>query len=193
MASGWRWGEGLSDESLLTAFGLGHERAAAAFVGRFQHRVYGLALAILGDGSLAQDIAQEAFVRAWRRAEAFDARRGSVLTWLLAITRNVAIDALRLHRPWPADPDKVVALLGAASEKGPAELAVRAEEQRGLVAALGQVSAGQRRAVVLSVFGGRTAAEIASIEGIPLGTVKTRIRDGLTNLRRLLASEAMRP
>jgi RNA polymerase sigma-70 factor (ECF subfamily) len=87
----------------------------------------------------------------------------------------------------------VVALLGAASEKGPAELAVRAEEQRGLVAALGQVSAGQRRAVVLSVFGGRTAAEIASIEGIPLGTVKTRIRDGLTNLRRLLASEAMRP
>jgi RNA polymerase sigma-70 factor (ECF subfamily) len=173
--------------------GLGDQRAAAAFVHRFEHRVYGLALTVLGDAAIAEDVAQEAFTRAWRHADAFDARRGSVLAWLLAITRNLAIDALRLHRPAPADPDTVVALLGPASDIGPAELAVRAEEQRGLLAALARVPIGQRRAVVLSVFGGRTAHEIASIDGIPLGTAKTRIRDGLIKLRSLLADEALRP
>src|SRR5947209_17717806 len=184
--------EGLTDASLLTAFGLGDQRAAVAFVRRFEHRIYGVALIILGDPASAQDVAQEAFARAWRHAEGFDARRGSVLGWLLGITRNLAIDALRLHRPSPTDPDGIVAMLGAGSQRGPAELAVQAEEQRGLVTALARVPGGQRRAVVLSVFGGRTAQEVATAEGIPLGTAKTRIRDGLIKLRGLLAEEAIR-
>src|SRR4051812_46023868 len=84
-----------SDEALLAALAAGDEEAAVAFVRRYQRRVYGLAVTLLGDRDLADDVAQEAMVRAWRHAAAFDVRRGSVSTWLLAITRNLAIDALR--------------------------------------------------------------------------------------------------
>lgn len=193
MRRGRRSEEGLSDEALLTALGLGDQRAAAAFVRRFQSAVYGLAITILGDAALAEDVAQEAFTRAWRHAEAFDARRGSVKGWLLVITRNLAIDTLRLHRPSPADPDSVVALLGAGAQAGPDDLAVRSEDRRVVHRALEQLPVAQRRAVVLSVFGGRSAAEIATVEGIPLGTAKTRIRDGLIRLRSLVAAQAVRP
>lgn len=192
MRRGSRAASGLSDDSLLTAFGLGEPRAAAAFLERFQGRVYGLALTMLGDPALAEDVAQEAFIRAWRHAETYDARRGSVATWLQAITRNLAIDALRLHRPYPTDPETVVALVGAASDTGPDERAIRADERSDLVDVLSRLPVAQRRAIVLAVFGGRSAQEVASREGIPLGTAKTRIRDGLIRLRRLVDSEAMR-
>jgi RNA polymerase sigma-70 factor (ECF subfamily) len=187
--------DALSDEALLASLGVGDQQAAAAFVRRFQHAVYGLAFTIVGDAALAEDVAQEAFARAWRHAEAFDGRRGSVKGWLLVITRNLAIDALRLHRPAPADPDAVIALLGAgtASGAGPDERAVQNEQQRSLRRALEQLTLPQRRAVVLSVFGGRSASEIAESEGIPLGTAKTRIRDGLLRLRGLVAAEVRRP
>jgi RNA polymerase sigma-70 factor (ECF subfamily) len=185
--------DGLSDEALLTALGVGNRHAAAAFVRRFQHAVYGLAVTIVGDPGLAEDVAQEAFVKAWHHAEAFDPRRGSVKGWLLVITRNLAIDALRLHRPSPAEPDAVVALLGAGPDAGPDERAVRSEERRELRRALEQLTLPQRRAVVLSVFGGQSAAEIAASEGIPLGTAKTRIRDGLLRLRWLVAAEVRQP
>ena len=77
--------EALSDESLLAGFASGDEDASAAFVRRFQSRVYGLALTMLRDRELADDAAQEAFARAWRYAPSYDVRRGAVPTWLLAI------------------------------------------------------------------------------------------------------------
>ncbi|TMK42962.1 MAG: RNA polymerase subunit sigma-70, partial [Actinobacteria bacterium] len=70
--------------------GLGERAAASAFVKRFQARVYGLALSIVGDPLLAEDLAQEALTKAWRNAGAYDPRRGAVATWLLTITRNLA-------------------------------------------------------------------------------------------------------
>ncbi|MCW3036253.1 MAG: hypothetical protein JWM17_1565, partial [Actinobacteria bacterium] len=94
----------LSDEALLEGMGLGERAAASAFVKRFQARVYGLALSIVGDPVLAEDLAQEALTKAWRNAGAYDPRRGAVATWLLTITRNLAIDALRLHRARPSEP-----------------------------------------------------------------------------------------
>src|SRR4051794_36732891 len=78
--------DGLSDEPLLAGLGAGDRRAAAAFVRRFERRVYGLALTVVGDPALAEDIAQEALTRAWRHAQAYDPRRGAVATWLLTIT-----------------------------------------------------------------------------------------------------------
>jgi RNA polymerase sigma-70 factor (ECF subfamily) len=110
-----------------------------------------------------------------------------VVTWLLTITRNLAIDALRLHRPDPAPSDELAALMGAGPERGPAEAALAAEEGRGVRAALRDLPIDQRRALVLSVFHGRTAREIGEMEGIPLGTAKTRIRAGLLKLRAALA------
>ncbi|HXW79876.1 MAG TPA: sigma factor, partial [Acidimicrobiales bacterium] len=86
---------GVSDDALLAGMAVGDERAGVAFVRRYQRRVYGLALSMVGDPVLAQDIAQEAFLRAWRHALVFDRRRASVGTWILTITRNLAVDALR--------------------------------------------------------------------------------------------------
>ena len=178
---------GLSDEALLTGMGLGENGAAGAFVKRFQARVFGLALSIVGDPALAEDVAQEALTRAWRNAAAYDPRRGAVATWLLTITRNLAIDALRLHRGRPTDPDTLAALEMPSDDPEPADAAVMAEAARDVRGAVRLLPVEQRRALVLSVFYGRTAKEIASLEGIPLGTAKTRIRAGMLKLRALLA------
>src|SRR5438105_7680150 len=180
------------DDALLAGFAVGDADAAAAFIRRHQRRVFGLALAVVSDPVLAEDIAQEAFARAWRHAGAYDPRRGSVVTWLLTITRNLAIDALRLHRPDPVPPANLVDLSSASSERGPAEAAIAAEETRGVRAAVAELPLDQRRALVLSAFYGRTAREIAELEGIPIGTAKTRIRAGLLKLRAALAEEASR-
>src|ERR1700674_3833079 len=93
-----------ADDALLAGYANGDPDASVAFVRRHQRRVFGLALSIVSDASLAEDVAQEAFTRAWRHATTYDTRRGSVPAWLLTITRNLAIDAIRLRRARPIDP-----------------------------------------------------------------------------------------
>jgi len=178
------------DDALLAGVATGDRDAALAFVRRFQRLVYGCALAIVGDHGRAEDVAQEAFVRAWRHAAVYDPRRGSVATWLLAITRNLAIDSLRVERVRPADLVGVVDLRLVDPSAGPAELADRGSEVERAMSALRALPDEQRRAVVLASIYGRTAAEISELERIPLGTAKTRIRSGLLRLRDTLAPEA---
>lgn len=179
-SDGW-WD--LADDALLAGFGSGDPDATRAFVRRFQPRVFGLAVSMLADRTAAEDVAQEALLRAWLHAGAYDARRGSLATWLLTITRNVAIDAVRAGRSTPADPEVLVRALGASGAPGPDDAAVTGDDVRRLRAALAALPEPQRRAVVLARFGGLTAADIAEREGIPLGTAKTRVRDGLQRLR----------
>ena len=88
----------LTDAALLAALGTGDDDAAAVFVRRFQRRVFGLAASITLDPSAAEDVASQAFARAWQHAGSYDARRGPVSTWLLTITRNVAIDSIRVRQ-----------------------------------------------------------------------------------------------
>lgn len=177
-----------SDDTLLASFALGDPDAAAAFIRRYQGRVYGLARSMVGDPGLAEDVAQEAFLRAWRYAPAYDSRRGSVHTWMLVITRNLAIDALRLRRPQPVDPEVLSALdPGAAPGRGPEAEAETSAQIRELRAALDDLPAEQRQAVLLAALCGRTAAEISEMESIPLGTAKTRIRTGLLKMRSAMA------
>jgi RNA polymerase sigma-70 factor (ECF subfamily) len=172
-----------ADDALLAAMAAGDSEAAVAFVRRFQARVFGVAHAVLGDRDRADDVAQEAFVRAWRHGDSFDARRGSVISWLLAITRNLAIDHLRAQRVRPTEPlDSVLAQV-ASCDLDPASAAALDDDRRRVVAALRAVPYEQRRAVLLAGLGGRTALEIGEIEGIPLGTAKTRIRTGLRRVR----------
>jgi RNA polymerase sigma-70 factor (ECF subfamily) len=163
--------------------------AALAFVRRFQRRVFGCALAIVGDAGRAEDVAQEAFVRAWRHAAVYDGRRASVSTWLLTITRNLAIDAVRVERVRPADPTDVIDLRVSDPSPGPADVATRSTEVERVMVALHLLPVEQRRAVVLASLHGRTAQEISEIEGIPLGTAKTRLRTGLLKLRGELVPE----
>src|SRR5207247_1070983 len=100
----------LSDEALLMGLGSGDPDAAAAFMDRFQRRVFGMTLSILQDRQAAEEAAQEAFVRAWRHAAAYDPRRGAVAAWLLTIARNVAVNMLPSHRPYPVDPEALLGL-----------------------------------------------------------------------------------
>jgi RNA polymerase sigma factor (sigma-70 family) len=183
-SDGW-WD--LADDALLAGLGAGDPGATAAFVRRFQPRVLGLAATVLADRTAAEDVAQEALLRAWRHAGTYDARRGSVATWLLTITRNLAIDAIRVGRSTPTDPEVLVQVIGAAAAAGPDDLATTADDVAHLRTALQALPEPQRRALVLARFGGLTAAEVAEREGIPLGTAKTRIRDGFQRLRTELA------
>lgn len=180
--------EGLDDAALLTAVGLGDGIAASAFVRRFQGAVHGLAVTLCGDNRLAEDIAQTTFERAWRHAGSYDARLGTVRTWLLTICRRLSIDALRLRRPGPVDPSTLEVLLPPSSATDPLHAAVVGDEVARVRVGLAQLPEPQRRALVLATLGGHTAQEIAAIEGIPLGTAKTRLRTGLRTLRDLLGA-----
>jgi RNA polymerase sigma factor (sigma-70 family) len=172
----------LSDESLLAGLGSGDPEVSAAFVRRFQGRVFGLAMTIVGEAGMAEEVAQEAFIRAWRHAGAFDPTRGRVVTWILAIARNAALDALRQRRHIPMDPASIPGWLSGPSDD-PEERGVLADDARRLREAIALLPAEQRRAVLLAGFYGRTAREIGEIEGVPLGTAKTRIRTAMARLR----------
>lgn len=174
----------LPDDVLLAGYRSGDEELTVAFVRRFQAKVYGVALAVTGDPTVAEDVAQQAFERAWRHGATFDPRRGSVATWLGAITRNSAIDTVRVRRPLPVDADAVIAQVAAGV--GPEGAALDHEAASELRAALGRLPAEQARAVVLAGIAGFSASEVAEHEGIPLGTAKTRIRTALQRLRSAL-------
>ncbi len=174
----------LTDEALVAGLAAGDPGSATAFVRRFQARVFGLAVTMVGDPAVAEEIAQEAFTRAWRHAGVYDARRGRVATWLLSITRNLAIDHLRAKRAEPLDPgaigDAERALWASAPPVAGSETAEQTAELR---EALARLPTEQRRALLLATLFGYTAREIGAIEEIPLGTAKTRIRTALQKLR----------
>jgi RNA polymerase sigma-70 factor (ECF subfamily) len=179
----------LSDEALLAGLAAGQPEAAAAFIRRFQARVYGLVITIVRDEGTAEDLAQETFARAWRHAASYDARRGRVATWLLSIARNLAIDVVRMKRAEPRDPDFVANRLQLVTAAGgPADAGSPPDERERLRLALRELPDEQRRALFLAAFLGRTAREISELDGIPLGTVKTRIRMGMLKLHESLES-----
>jgi RNA polymerase sigma-70 factor (ECF subfamily) len=179
----------VDDDVLLAAFAVGDPEAGAVFVRRYQRRVFGLARSIVGDRALAEDLAQEAFVRAWRHASSYDPRRGSVTAWLLTIARNVALDARRSRRADPVEHDLVDRLEHALDCDGdPAGVVELRDEAHRVLTALRELPELQRRALVLAAMFGRTAHEVSEIEGVPLGTAKTRIRAGLLKLKDRLAA-----
>jgi len=180
--------EALSDEDLLAGMAVGDQSAAVTFVRRYQRRVFGLAYSMTNDATVAEDVAQEALLRVWRAAPVFDARRGTVTSWVLTITRNLTIDALRMRRAVPTDPDDFAASAMMSLEHNPEDAVRRNDVGQTVRAALATLPAEQRRAVVLAAIYGRTALEISEEERIPLGTAKTRIRTGLIRLRAAVAS-----
>lgn len=141
---------GSADDALLAGMAAGDRDAAAELVGRYQARVFGLAVSIVTDRALAEEIAQEAFLRAWLHAETFDPRRGRAAGWLPAITRNLAIDSLRMRHDQPTDPDRLLRLLAqrdSAPEESPSDL----------LDSLNELPVEQSRAILLAVYYGLTA------------------------------------
>lgn len=181
-------GEGTSDSLLLAGFRAKDPQLAEAFVRRFQRAVFGIALNMVGDPGLAEDIAQQAFEHAWRRADSFDGRRGSVRTWLMRIAHNLAVDAVRIRRAVPMNSDELNGLL-VTHVADPERLVLAGEGSAQLRRSLAQLPAEQARAVVMAVVHGMTAREIADVEEIPIGTAKSRIRAGMTKLHSLLRTQ----
>lgn len=183
--------ERADDAALLAGLALDDEGAALAFVRRFQAAVHGLAVSITRDPVLAEDVSQEVFLRAWRAAGTYDVRRASVLTWLLTITRNAAIDAVRARRATPTDEEILDRLVDDTLQQPDLEeSALHRLETQEAVTRLHQLAPEQARAVVLAVLGGCTAQEVSERERIPLGTAKTRIRTGLRRMRAAMEEES---
>ncbi|MGW4561681.1 RNA polymerase sigma factor [Streptomyces sp. NPDC004561] len=177
----------LPDEALLSGLATGDPELAVVFVRRFQHRVFGVAMAVTGDRQLAEDVAQQTFERAWRHAQIYDSRRGSVTTWLTTIAHNLAIDAVRARRTEPVAPEDLDGLIGVVTET-PEQWALADEASAQLRAAVARLPREQARALMMAGIYGMTAQQVADMEQIPLGTAKTRIRAAMTKLRTTLAA-----
>jgi RNA polymerase sigma-70 factor (ECF subfamily) len=190
--------ERVPDEALLAGLGAGDAELAVAFVRRFQRIVFGVAVAVIGDPKTAEDVAQQAFEQAWRHAQVYDSRRGSVRAWLTTITHNLAIDVVRARAALPVDPDDLPVMMTALAdgpgsafgagglggvEQSPEGLVVARDSAAQLRRALGRLPTTQARAVAMAGIYGMTAQQVADAERIPLGTAKTRIRDGMQKLR----------
>jgi len=179
----------LADEDLMTLVERKDADAFAVIYDRHGGAAYSLAYRIVGDPSVAEDVTQEAFISVWRSGARFDAARGSVRTWTLGIVRNRAIDALRRSAgsaPKLDLDDEAVLESRPAAELTDSE-AIRRETARKVRGALSELPAEQSEVIGLAYFGGFTHSEIAEMLGMPLGTVKGRMRLGLEKIRNTLA------
>ncbi|MEU6232099.1 sigma-70 family RNA polymerase sigma factor [Kitasatospora sp. NPDC047058] len=173
---------------LLQRAARGDEDAFEALYRVVAGPVYGVALRTLHSPVHAEEVAQEVLLELWRTAAAYRPERGSVMTWALTIAHRRAVDRVRSARA-SAERDRRVGAQETAPSEPPEDQAVRSLDRQRVRSALGQLSAVQREAVVLAYYGGYTQREIAYRIGAPLGTVKTRIRDGLIRLRAAIAPE----
>jgi RNA polymerase sigma factor (sigma-70 family) len=159
----------------------GNDDALRAIYARFSRPVYTMGLRLLGSREAAEELTQDVFVTAWRKAGRFDPQRGRLSTWLMTIAHNLAVDRLRrdtgVTRPTLVLVDEVPDAPGLDQE----DLLM---ERDAAVRALSSLSEAERRLLTRAYFRGMTAREIAETDGIPLGTVKTRLRSALIKVRR---------
>ncbi|HKS90686.1 MAG TPA: sigma-70 family RNA polymerase sigma factor [Tepidiformaceae bacterium] len=184
------------DEVLMLAIVQRDEAAFSLLYDRYSSLVYSTCLRVLADPHLAQDTTQEVFVRLWRTPESFVASRGRLLSWLMSVARNRAVDELRARgrRQRREDPgaEDALAVVPDSSAIDPQRAAQIQEQQVRVRAALAELPPEQRAALELAYFGGLTQQEIALQLHEPLGTIKTRIRLAMQKLRRLLSESEVR-
>ncbi len=176
------------DVKLLKAIAARDEAALAQLYDRYRVILFGLLMRILNNREEAEDVLQEVFLQVWRKAGDFDENRGRPFTWLVTLGRSRGIDRLRTL----AARDRVAEANARETVEDFSDAATDAfkSEQRGLVnMALDQLPDEQKRPIMLAYFDGLTQSEIATRLGAPLGTVKTRMRSGLMNLREQLAGK----
>ena len=180
----------LADEELMSLVQAKDPAAFEAFFDRHGGAAYSLAHRIVGDRAKAEDVAQEAFLSIWRSRSGYDRARGSVRAWVLGIVRNRAIDALRREArpgvPQLGFDDEAVLDARPAEERTDAE-AVRRETAREVRGALSDLPNDQSKVIELAYFGGFSHSEISEMLGMPLGTVKGRMRLGLEKMRGRMA------
>jgi RNA polymerase sigma-70 factor, ECF subfamily len=172
------------DPELFRRMRLGDESALEALYARYGGLVYTLALRIVGDPELAREVLQDTFLRSWDGREGYDPARGRVPWWLMGIARNRAIDVLRSR----SHQGRVREQAHLPRAREPAHSATEEVQlmRRTVVDALQTLSPAQREAIELAYYAGLTQAEIARELKEPLGTVKSRMREGMDRLRLVL-------
>lgn len=162
----------------------GDADALAELYDRHARLIYSLALRVLRDDGDAQDVVQEVFAQLWRQAARYDDRRGNVVAWLVTVTRSRAIDRLRRRRSRPESPADDVDPTAIVDPALPIDDRLLTSARASTVrAAMDELPLLQRIAIELAFYEGLTHVEIAERLEMPLGTVKTRIRQGLLRLR----------
>ena len=165
----------------------GEESALALLYDASSRLVYGLALRILGEAGAAEEVTLDVYLQVWRQANRFDPARGRVSTWLMNMARSRAIDKLRVKPRELWQSETLEAVTETQSERpGPEHSAAVAQQRAQVRKALGTLSDEQRHAIELAYFSGLSQSEIALKLNEPLGTIKTRIRNGMLKLRELL-------
>ena len=181
--------EALSDQALMLRVQHNDPRAFELLYDRHRTSVYWLAVRILDDRGLAADATQEAFISLWRNRDSYQPGRGQVRWWLLRIVRNGAIDLQRRNRDVLVRSESVFELTPAADSTEADVLA--AAERTELAGLLDQLPREQREVIELAYFAGLTHAEMTQRLGLPLGTIKGRIRLALEKLRAALPDDCI--
>jgi RNA polymerase sigma-70 factor (ECF subfamily) len=168
---------------LLRRSALGDEAAFARLYDATAGRAYGLAVRVVRDPSQAEEVAQEAFLEIWRTASRFDPTRGSAVSWILTLVHRKAVDRVRSAEASTRRDTAYHQLHQGVEHDSTAEAAQASLEARRVRQALDSLTEVQRQALELAYFRGYTHTEVASMLDLPVGTAKTRIRDGLIRLR----------
>ena len=181
---------GSSDISLLERVASGDASALEQIYERYVRQCFGLALRMLGEPALCEEVVQEVFLKIWTNPDRYSAQKGKFASWLLSVVHHRCIDELRRRSrtETPLDDETVGSVLNTAPDPEPQPLEqvwVR-EQQTAVRSALAQIPENQRQVLELAYFGGLSHSQIADKLGQPLGTVKTRIRLGMQGLRLLL-------
>ncbi|HJS29733.1 MAG TPA: sigma-70 family RNA polymerase sigma factor [Anaerolineales bacterium] len=182
----------LPDDALLRLISSGRAEALSELYDRYGRLIYSLALRIAGDGLIAEELTQEVFLQVWRNAAYYQVERGRVVTWMASITRYRSIDRLRRVRSRPPIQDLgdiSLDSLAADSNPAPEEVVSLMQQRRQVQEAVDHLPPDQKQVLLLAFYKGYSHSEIAESLGLPLGTVKTRIRLGMQKLRIALIRE----
>lgn len=184
--------EGLADTDLVAQLAAGSHEALAELYDRYGRLAYSVALRVLGDPGRAEDAVQEAFLKIWNHASSFDARRGSLRTWLLTSVRNRSIDYLRGRGAHERQELELQSALPEVAPRSDPWREVSLSLERSAVReAMSNLPAEQRQAVELAYFAGYSHREIADITHVPLSTVKGRMRLALEKLSSYLQGKGL--
>ena len=183
MADGGRQYLILADEDLISLVETGDADAFATLYDRHSRAAFSLAYRMVGERQAAEDLAQDAFLKAWRGAGSYRAERGSVRTWILSIVHNRGIDQLRSHASRRRTQDKIEATTPLSQPSEAFAETWRNSQRDQVREAMGTLPSEQLKILELAYFSGYTHVEISKLLGLPLGTVKGRMRLGLKKIR----------
>jgi RNA polymerase sigma-70 factor, ECF subfamily len=176
-------------EALLERIQAGDEQALLTLHAQYINLVFSVAYRVVNDQMAAEEIAQDTFMRVWEKAAAYDANKGEFVTWLLTITRRLAIDAVRKHQR--REPDPFTLFIDDNPEMWENLLSTSTSElRRSLLGVMRKLPPEQQDVIHLAYFHGMSHSDIAAYRQLPLGTVKTRIRQGMQKLRGIWLTES---